>query len=144
MCSTWFISRERRFQLLDIPVTGLYPKSWVALLRRSERCVLISCIQRSRCVSHHVLDFQDSAISFFVINGPHLMSTSPQRADMDPTRGTGRSMACRPVGIRTPKRVDTRWMMRRSSGRNRIPTVRSRTSLTNTSRTEGQEIRDSG
>lgn len=53
------------------------------------------------------------------------MSNSTQRADIDPTCGTGRAMACRPVGVRTPKRVDLRWMMRRSTRCNRVSAMRS-------------------
>ena len=71
------------------------------------------------------------------------MSTSIQRADLDPTCGNGRAMACRPVGVRTPKRVDSRWMMRRSTRSNRVSAMRSHTSP-NSSRTGSQEIRYSG
>ncbi len=70
------------------------------------------------------------------------MSTSTQRADLDPTCGTGRSMACRPVGLRAPKRVDLRWMMRRSTSCSRVSAMRLRTSLN--SRTGSQEYRYSG
>jgi hypothetical protein len=52
------------------------------------------------------------------------MSTSIQRAEIAPTCGTGRSMACRPVGVRTPKRVDLRWMMRRSTRCSRVSAMR--------------------
>lgn len=64
----------------------------------------------------------------FFHNGDHLMSTSTQRADIDPTCGNGRSMACRPVGVRTPKRVDLRWMMHQSTRCNRVSAMRLRAS----------------
>jgi len=70
------------------------------------------------------------------------MSNSTQRADIDPTCGNGRSMACRPVGVRTPKRVDLRWMMRQSTRSNRVSAMRSH--ITTNSTTGGQEIRYSG
>ncbi|MEO6865167.1 MAG: hypothetical protein ABI229_06930 [Gemmatimonadaceae bacterium] len=69
------------------------------------------------------------------------MPTSIQRADIDATCGNGRAMACRPVGVRTPKRVDLRWMMRRSTRCNRVSAMRSQ--LSNNGRTGSQEISDS-
>ncbi len=70
------------------------------------------------------------------------MSTSIQRANIDPTCGNGRAMACRPVGVRTPKRVDLRWMMRQSTRCNRVSATRSQQTSSN-SRTGSQEISDS-
>ena len=70
------------------------------------------------------------------------MSTSTQRADINPSCGTGRAMACRPVGARAPKRVDLRWMMRRSNRCTRVSAMRFYTTIS--SRTGSQEIRDSG
>ena len=69
------------------------------------------------------------------------MSNSTQHADLDPTCGNGRAMACRPVGVRTPKRVDLRWMMRKSTRCNRVSAMRSRT-IPYHSRTGSRDISD--
>jgi hypothetical protein len=95
---------------------------------------------RVTTVPSHGVQISDHAT--FFANGDHPMSTSTQRADLDPTCGTGRFMACRPVGLRAPKRVDLRWMMRRSTSCSRVSAMRPRTSPN--SRTGSREYRYSG
>ena len=135
-CNCFYASVPRPVRFLDIASKRAYSTKRNPFLRQSSR----------RCSAAHTPARSDRAASnrtarpFY--HRSSLMSTSFQRADLDPTCGTGRAMACRPVGVRVPKCVDSRWMMRRSTSCSRVSAMRSRTSPD--SRMGSQEFRYSG
>jgi hypothetical protein len=53
-----------------------------------------------------------------------LTAISTIRAHCDPTCGTGRAMACRPVGACPPERLDRGWMANRGARHTRVSEMR--------------------